>query len=473
MFSILYGVLLRPPPYPDPEGIVRVGETGLGREAGMSLSNRSMAVLQEAESFEHLAGYRESSNQARAGVAVAQVALALVLLVAAGLLLRSFVRLVTVDRGYDPANVITARVANRDVALRPHNPQAVAELRASGRRFHEALAAGMARLEDLSEVEAVGFASGLPLASGGFSMMTMMRAAGPPAPSDPRDLPQVSLNIVTPGYFGAMRLRLQSGRAFTRLEGPMSPPVLVVNDTLARELFGDEPAVGQRVLAAGSDEPWEVIGIAADVRYEGPASAESRAEAFVLFRQLERAPMWDLFNWIVAVRTTGDPLAVVPFLREALTAAAPGARLDDVMTMDARLSAAVEQPRFYAVFVGFFAALALFLAAFGIYALLSYNVSQRRREIGVRLALGAQRRDVIALVVRQGAVLVAAGTFLGLLAAGAAARLLDSFLFGVAANDGLTFFAAPLALIGVALVACWLPGCRAARIHPMDALRVE
>ena len=117
--------------------------------------------------------------------------------------------------------------------------------------------------------------------------------------------------------------------------------------------------------------------------------------------------------------------------------------------------------------------LALFLAAFGIYALLSYNVSQRRREIGVRLALGAQRRDVIALVVRQGAVLVAAGTFLGLLAAGAAARLLDSFLFGVAANDGLTFFAAPLALIGVALVACWLPGRRAARIHPMDALRVE
>ncbi len=413
------------------------------------------------------------SNQARAGVAVAQVALALVLLVAAGLLLRSFVRLVTVDRGYDPANVITARVANRDVALRPDNPQAVADLRASGRRFHEALAEGMARLEDLSEVEAVGFASGLPLASGGFSMMTMMRAAGSPPPSDPRDLPQVSLNIVTPGYFGAMRLRLQSGRAFTRLEGPMSPPVLVVNDTLARELFGDEPAVGQRVLAAGSDEPWEVIGVAADVRYEGLASAESRAEAFVLFRQLERAPMWDLFNWIVAVRTTGDPLAVVPFLREALTAAAPGARLDDVMTMDARLSAAVEQPRFYVVFVGFFAALALFLAAFGIYALLSYNVSQRRREIGVRLALGAQRRDVIALVVRQGAVLVAAGTFLGLLAAGAAARLLDSFLFGVAANDGLTFFAAPLALIGVALVACWLPGRRAARIHPMDALRVE
>ena len=232
------------------------------------------------------------SNQARAGVAVAQVALALVLLVAAGLLLRSFVRLVTVDRGYDPANVITARVANRDVALRPDNPQAVADLRASGRRFHEALAEGMARLEDLSEVEAVGFASGLPLASGGFSMMTMMRAAGSPPPSDPRDLPQVSLNIVTPGYFGAMRLRLQSGRAFTRLEGPMSPPVLVVNDTLARELFGDEPAVGQRVLAAGSDEPWEVIGVAADVRYEGPASAESRAEAFVLFRQLERAPMW-------------------------------------------------------------------------------------------------------------------------------------------------------------------------------------
>ena len=143
------------------------------------------------------------------------------------------------------------------------------------------------------------------------------------------------------------------------------------------------------------------------------------------------------------------------------------------MTMNARLSAAVAQPRFYAVCVGFFAALALFLAAFGLYALLSYTVSQRRREIGVRMALGAQRGAVVALVVRQGAGLVAAGTLLGLLVSAASVRLLDSFVFGVATDDPLTLVAAPLVLAGVALLACWLPGRRAARIDPMDALRVE
>ena len=141
--------------------------------------------------------------------------------------------------------------------------------------------------------------------------------------------------------------------------------------------------------------------------------------------------------------------------------------------MEARLSAAVVQPRFYAVFVGCFAALALFLAAFGIYGLLSYTVSQRRREIGVRMALGAKSGDIVTLVVRQGALLVAAGAVAGLLAAAASSRVLDSFLYGINTNDRLTFMAAPVVLVAAALVACWLPAHRAARINPTDALRVE
>ena len=141
--------------------------------------------------------------------------------------------------------------------------------------------------------------------------------------------------------------------------------------------------------------------------------------------------------------------------------------------MDARLSAAVAQPRVYSLFVASFAALALFVAAAGLYGLLSRTVFERQREIGVRMALGAQRHDVLALVVRQGAGLVAVGTVLGLLVAAASARLLESLLFGVAAVDPLTFLAAPLVLAGVALVACWLPGRRAARMNPMDALRAE
>ena len=269
-----------------------------------------------------------------------------------------------------------------------------------------------------------------------------------------------------------MGMRLRSGRDFTRLDGAASPRVLVINETLARDLFGGEPAVGRRLRMDAPEEPWEVIGVVADVRYSGLLTNPSPPEAFTSVHQLELGRV--LFpNTMVAVRTAGDPLAFVPFLREAVPAASPRAVLVDVMTMDARVSAAVAQPRFYAVFAGFFAALALFLAAFGVYALLSYTVSQRRREIGVRMVLGARRGEVLALVVRQGAGLVAAGTLLGLLAAAGSARLLESFLFGVAAGDRLSFVGAPLVLAGVALVACWLPGRRAARLDPMDALRVE
>ena len=418
------------------------------------------------------------SNRARATLAVAQVALALVLLTGAGLLLRSFVRLVTVDRGYDPANVIAAVIPIPDVTFRPDmTPESMTDLLAAGRRFQESLVEEMDRLAGLSDVEAVGVSSRLPLTSGGGSA-AVFRVAGTPPPADPLDLPRARVNVVSPGYFDAMRLRLRSGRAFTRVDGAESPLGLVVNETLARELFGGEPAVGRRLLPVGAGpEPWEVIGVVADVRYTGLAITESQAEAYIPLHQLEHAGMLagmsSFFTSVVAVRTAGDPVAVVPFLREAVAAASPNARIDDLMTMNARLSAAVAQPRFYAVCVGFFAALALFLAAFGLYALLSYTVSQRRREIGVRMALGAQRGAVVALVVRQGAGLVAAGTLLGLLVSAASVRLLDSFVFGVATDDPLTLVAAPLVLAGVALLASWLPGRRAARIDPMDALRVE
>ena len=386
------------------------------------------------------------SSRTRAALAAGQAALAIVLLVGAGLLLRTFVGLVTIDRGYDPANVITARTRNPDRG-------------APGRPFSEALLAEMQGMARRPGVAAVGLSSGLPLANSVFG--AEMRAAGRPAPNGP-----TFVHVVSPGYFDVMRLRLRSGRLFTRLDGPRAPRVVVVNETFARDLFGGAPAVGQRVLLG--EEPLEVIGVVGDILYSGLGGPRSPAEAYFSVPH----PQFS-FRPFISVRTTGDPSEAVPLLREAAAAAHPRATLEDVTTMDARLFATFAQPRFYAGFAGAFAALALFLAASGLYGLLSYTVAQRRREIGVRMALGAQRRNIVALVVRQGAALVAAGAVAGLLAAAAASRILESFLFGVTTHDHVAFVGAPLFLAAVALVACWLPARRATRIDPMATLRAE
>ena len=284
------------------------------------------------------------SNRARAALATAQVALALVLAVGAGLLLRSFVGLVTVDRGYDPANVITARTRNPD--LRPATGaltrDEMDEYRAATQRFKESLLEELTRMERLPDVAAVGLASNVPLLPVGW-METMFRVAGEPLPSNPADRKGSALQVASPGYFDVMRLRLRRGRTFTRLDGADSPPVLVVNETFVREVLDGEPAVGQRLLSGRDDDPWEVIGVVADIRYDGLEARESEAEAFISQYQAGTAGLFSFSLPTVAVRTTGDPLAVIPFLEQAVAAAHPGASIDNVMTMDARLSAAIEQ----------------------------------------------------------------------------------------------------------------------------------
>ena len=353
-------------------------------------------------------------------------------------------------------------------------PELMTALPSANQRFYEALLEAMTRVERLPNVEAVGLSSDLPLSTRVFiGMPYRVQVAGRQWPSDPRALPTVTPQLASSGYFDVLRLRLRSGRLFTRLDGAGSPRVVVVNEAFEREVFGGEPAVGQRVHlgGGGSSEPWEVIGVVGDITYRGLARSQPRAETFVPVRQAETE--FVLQTPFVTVRTAGDPLRVIPFLREAVAEAHPRATIGDVMTMEARLSAAVAQPRFYAGFVGFFGGLALFLAAFGVYGLLSYTVAQQRREIGVRMALGAQRGDILTLVVRQGAVLIAVGAVVGLAAAAASSRVLESFLYGVTTDDRLTFVLAPLVLVAVAVFACWLPARRATRVDPMDALRVE
>ena len=420
-------------------------------------------------------GFRLSrSIRSRAALVMAQVALALVLLIGTGLLLRSFVTLVTFDRGYEPANVVSAMAIFPFSSQAPASPEALGDLSASYGRLHQRLLDEMAeRLEPVPEVEAYGLSRSQPLERYSASEGPF-RLAGTPMPSDPTEMVYSKFQIVSAGYFEAMRFRLRDGRTFTRLDGSKSPRVLAANETLARELFGEQSAVGQRVMLPIGD-PWEVVGVVGDIVWEGlELTAESQAEAFFPLAQVAGERGFGHSSSIyVTVRTNGDPLTVVPFLREALTATDPQARIGEVATLEARLSTAVVQPRFYAAFVGSFAGLALLLAALGIFGLLSYAVAQRQGEIGIRMALGARRGDIVALVTRQATMLVAVGAAMGMASAAASTRLLESVLYGVDSDDGVTFVAAPLVLVAVALVACWLPVRRATRVEPMDVLRLE
>ena len=449
-----------------------------GAAPAFQWSRFSLVGALNEESAQAAGGFRLlRSNRARAGLAAAQVALAVVLLVGAGLLLRSFVGLVTVDRGYDPTNVITARTGNPEARRGAGGPPPGGGDSEADARFRAALLEAMTRIERLPGVAAVGVSSDLPLAAGRTMTTSSVRVAGRPEPVDPSDRLMVPIRWASPAYFDAMRLRLLEGRLFTDLDRAGSPGVVVVSETLARHLSGDGEAVGQRVGfgfegSGDGDDQWrEVIGVVADPQYAGLAVGEQSAEAFVPVDQTAAAR--SIGAMFITMRTASDPIALIPFLEEAVIEAHPRGTIDDVMTMDGRLSLAVAQPRFYAFLVGFFAALALLLAASGLYSLLSYTLAQRRGEIGIRMALGARRGDVLRLVVQQGALLVATGAAIGLAVAAASSRVLGSFLYGVTTDDRLTFVAAPLALVAVALVACWLPARRATRVDPIEVLRFE
>ena len=419
------------------------------------------------------------SNRLRAVLAAVQMALAMVLLIGAGLLVRSFVALITVDRGYDPANVITARLHDPDNLLGPDSLTfaRMDELANANRRLYVRLLGATDRSSSLPGVSAAGLTSRLPLASRGWSS-TPVSVADRPMPATPADSPQASLIWANPGYFEVMRMRLRAGRFFTRVDEVTNRRVLVVNETFERRAFGGEPAVGKRLYfgvgAGRSGELWEIVGVVMDTNYEGLALADAIADVFVPVHRAGTAPEnFTLSPPVITVRTSGDPLSLVPYLREAVAHVYPRASIDDVMTMNARLSVAVAQPRFYAILSGLLAWFALFLAVSGVYGLVSYTVAQRRGEIGIRRALGAERADIVALVVRQGALLIAVGTAGGWLTALATGRVLESWLFGVTSADHLSFVAAPLVLVAVAVVACWLPARRATRLDPVETLRFE
>jgi putative ABC transport system permease protein len=380
---------------------------------------------------------------------VVEFALALVLLIGAGLMMKSFTRLVAVNPGFNPDHVLTMQVG---LTL---NQYQKAEQQVAF--FQEALR----RIAALPGVEAVGASTSMPpmytQRGSGFTI------EGHPAPP-PGQAPTALYMPATPGYWQALGIPLLKGRFFTDGDTADAPSVAVINETLARQHFPQEVPLGQRIRVDG--DLCTVVGIVGDVKYTG-LGADVGPQIFVPHAQNPFPGMY------LVIRTTPDPQSLIAAIRTEILAVDPEQGPTRINTMDELLSDAVAQPRFNTFLIGLFGALGLILAAVGIYGVMSFSVAQRTHEIGIRMALGAQSRDVLKLIVRQGVMLALMGVGIGLAAALALTRLMEGLLFSVSVTDPTTFVAISGLLIGVALVACYIPARRATRVDPMVALRYE
>jgi len=276
--------------------------------------------------------------------------------------------------------------------------------------------------------------------------------------------------VVSPDYFRVLGIRLRSGRLIEPRDVEGSQPVAVINDELARRFFPGEDPIGKRITFGNPDDTasiwWTVVGVVGTVAQKG-LTAEPYSQ---IYRPMAQRPARSVF---VSIRTAGDPLSVARAARQALKSVDPDLPLNDLRTMEQRIAANIAQPRVSVALLGIFAAVALVLAAIGIYGVVSYTVAQRTREIGIRMALGAKPADVLRIVIRQGMTPVAAGVALGVVGAFAATRAMATLLYGVSATDPMTFVVVAVFLGAVALVATYLPARRAMGVPPTEALRYE
>ena len=392
------------------------------------------------------------SRRLRAAFVVAETALALILLVGAGLLIRSFARLRSVDPGFRAANVLSMQVPL---------PRKYAEPQQRINFFKEAVA----RVGAIPGVESAGAVSFLPFA--GLGAATRFTIVGQPPPPPGEDL-TTEVRVTDTNYFRTMDIPVVRGRTFNEQEATEIRRVAVVNEAMVRKHFPGEDPIGKRLVVSMSQnpEPTEIVGVVGDVKLHN-LTAEVRPTVYWPHPELAYSSM------TLVARTTQDPASVAAAARREIQSIDPDQPVSDVRTMEELLSASVARARFSTTLLGVFAAVALLLAVVGIYAVISYTVTQRTHEIGIRMALGAQTRDVLRMVVSHGLLLALAGVGLGLLGAFALTRLMSSLLFEVTSTDPVTFAAVALLLAAVALLACYLPGRRAAKVDPMVALRYE
>jgi putative ABC transport system permease protein len=405
-----------------------------------------------SETLKGTGGHRfTAGRQARrlgSMLVVTEVALAVVLVIAAGLLARSFQHLVAVDPGFNPRQLLVLRISL---------PRGTAPASARRLAFLERC---IEKIEALPGVRAAGVANLFPLR--GWNTDTDFLVAGR-AELTAANAPKADWRAVTTGYFRTLGIPLVQGRSFTEVEQQIGAPVAVVNQALAQRFWPGESAIGKRLkqLVTGIDLPWlSVIGVVGDVRNVSLGNAATPA----IYTQTYWFPTVSL-----GVRTAGEPAALADPVRRVIWGLDKDVAIEDVSRMGDVVRESTAQPRFSAAIFGGFALLALILAAVGIYGVLAFAAGQRAKEIGLRLALGASRRQVLKLVVALGMTPVLAGLLLGLVVAAGLTRFLSSLLFGIGATDPFTFCAGPAVLVCVALAACLLPAWRAARIDPASS----
>jgi predicted permease len=387
----------------------------------------------------------------RATLVVGEVALAVVLTVGAGLLLRSFVTLLSVDPGFRADNLLTLQV---------QLPRRLAAPAARSAFYAEMFA----RIDSLPGVVASGGTTRLPLGSTNVSTRIMIDGRS----MTPGEMPEVEFRRAVHDYFGAMGMPLLRGRSFTREDGPGTPPVAVINQAMARRLWPTDDPVGKRFNTGTSPQtPWTtVIGVVGDLRHAG-LDVEPAAELYIWY--LQNPPVAPF----LVVRAKGDPAALAESVRAELKSLEKDMAVYDMRTMNEVLAASVAERRFILVLAIAFGALALTLAAVGVYGVMALVVSERTQEMGIRLALGAEPLKVLGLVVRQGLALAGTGIAVGFAASLALTPLMAGQLYGVGAIDPATLAAVPALLSAVALLACILPARRAMRVDPVTALRYE
>lgn len=388
----------------------------------------------------------------RNGLVVAEIALALMLLVSAGLMVQSFNRLVLADPGFRPEQVLTMRVTL---------PQGRYQ---RDERITDFYARLIERIESLPGVQSAGLVSILPMS---WSERTVSLAVEGRPPQRPGEEPKVGYRIVSPEHFRAMSIPVIRGRIFDDRDSADAPRVAILSPSAVKRLFGTEDPVGRRIMIGTDVQPAIIVGIVRDVRHNALVTDEPQAAVYVPLPQAPRRTM------SLAVRTTGDPASIAPAVRREITALDASLGASDVLTMERVVSSALSPQRVTTGMLSSLALIALILAATGIYAVMSFSVAQRTHEIGIRVALGAQRSDILGLVVGHGLRLTLIGVAIGLVGALALTRLLSRLLYGVSATDPPTFAVIALLLAGAALLACYIPARRATKVDPMVALRYE